>query len=538
MSLKRIFLTTFLVVLSVASSLQAQQATSTPELNTKHIPNSAFAAVTLFPQQFKSDKQFEMFPYEVVTAWGKRELGIDPMDATQITLFAEAPEDMEAMNEGPPSWAAIMHFQTKQKLGGALIDQLDQDDPNGKVYLGNMRRGIPSFLVVDDTTIIVGDDAWFDELQNAGADSSLGKLMKTEMAGGGDVVAVIDVKSVRPLLNEMMEEVPAGLPSPVSRLKKLPELLDSKVIRLDLKSGQMMVQMNGVDEASAKQTQKILKKAMSFGADMAVGSVATQMDGSDQVQAAGLEYFERLSGLIQRDLEPQLSGNKVTIEVKSLNAAVVPTLIGMMLPAVQAARAAARRVTSMNNLRQMALACFNYESAHSHFPAQANYDDDGKPLLSWRVHILPYIEANDLYDQFHLDEPWDSDHNKTLIAKMPNAYASPSAVVADGKTVYLGIAGEGGVFGEKGTVLGEITDGTSNTAMIVEVDPELAVEWTKPQDYECDPKNPLDGLGHVQVGGFLIALCDGSTRFVANSLDPEVWKNLTQMDDGNSVPGF
>ena len=277
---------------------------------------------------------------------------------------------------------------------------------------------------------------------------------------------------------------------------------------------------------------------MSFGAEMAIGGAATQMDGSDKVQLASLEYFERLSEIIQRDLEPKLDGKKVSIEVNNVNAMMVPTLVGMLLPAVQSVRAAARRTTSLNNLRQIGLACLNYESANMHFPTQANYDDDGKPLLSWRVHILPYIEQNNLYEQFHLDEPWDSDHNKKLIAKMPAAYESPAVSLDEGKTVYLGIAGEGAIFSEEEIGFEAITDGSSNTALIVEVNPEMAVEWTKPQDYELNPEDPLEGLGNVHAGGFLAAFCDGSTHFVANNVDPEVWKNVTQMSDGNVVDDF
>ena len=538
MSLPRIFLTSMLVVLSAVSGLQAQKATDTSELNTKHIPESAFAGFALFPQQLKNDKQFEMFPHEIVTAWAKRELGFDPMKASQITLIAKAPKDMEEMQLGPPRWAAIMHFESKQKLGGTIIDSLTEIGPDGTYYYGDQWRGIPSFLMVDDKTIIAGEATWFDDLKEAGSDSSLGKQLETEMAGGGDLVAFFDIKKIRPLLNQMKEQVPAGFPPAVKRLKELPELLDSKVVRLDLKTGQMVVELNSVDAASAERTKKTLTKAMSFGADMAIGGVATQMDGSDKVQVASLEYFERLSGIIQRDLEPKLVGNKVVIEVNNLNAMVVPTLVGMLLPAVQAVRGAARRTVSMNNLKQIGLACFNYESAYQRFPPQANYDDNGKPLLSWRVHILPYIEQNGLYERFHLDEPWDSVHNKKLIDQMPATYDCPSVSVSQGKTIYLGVTGKGGVFSKKGTQLAEITDGTSNTAMLVEVDPELAVEWTKPQDYERDQSNPLRGLGNAQPGGFNATLADGSVRFVPKDIDPELWKNLTQMNDGNAILGF
>jgi hypothetical protein len=534
MTTKRIILLAISGLLVITQSLHARQ-TAPAEVDVRFIPDAAFASVTVFPQKLNNDKQFEAFPHEVVTAWGKRELGIDPMQAKQITMIAQSPGDLQSLQEGPPKWAAIMHFATKQTLGGTLMEWLEKDASNGQLYLGNQRRGIPSFLVVDDKTILAGDHEWFDDLRNASGDSRLGQLMKTGLAEGGDVVAVVDVKKVRPLLSEMLEEMPRGVPPTISRLKEIPELLDSKLIFVDLKAGKLKLKMNGVDAESAARTKKLLVKAMSFGSDMALAGAATQMNTGDTVQLAGLEYFERLSGILQRDLEPQINGKELTVEVKDLSVAVVPTLVGMLLPAVQAARTAARRTQSMNNLRQLALACLNYESAYMRFPTQANYDDDGKPLLSWRVHVLPFIEQNNLYKQFHLDEPWDSDHNKKLIKLMPPVYDSPQVDLPEGKTVYLGVAGEGAIFSEKKIGFGQITDGSSNTALVVEANKELAVEWTKPQDYECDPKNPLKGLGDVQNGGFLSVLADGSVHFVTNTLDPDNWKWMTKINDGNIV---
>lgn len=522
-------------MLSLTTTLFGQESTVQRDVNVQHIPASAFASATMFPSELKTTKQLEAMPYEVVTAWSKREMGIDLMQAKQITAIVRTPESMAAMNQGPPMWAAIMHFDSKQTLGGTMMEWLEKDDQNGQVFIGNARVGIPSFLVIDDQTIVVGDPGWFTELQASGDDSNLGQLMKAGLSGSGDVFAVVDMKRARPLLSEMTQEIPNGVPPPIGKMRELPELLDSELISLNLKTGQLKNQMTAVDAEAAERTKKILMQAMSFGADMAIGTAATQMDTSDTVQMAGLEYFQRLSVIIQRDLEPQVAGKNVTVELKNANVAVVPVLVGMLLPAVQATRAAARRTVSMNNLRQMALASLNYESAHMHFPRQANYDDEGKPLLSWRVHILPFIEGNGLYEKFKLDEPWDSDHNKKLIKLMPDVYRSPMANVAEGKTVYLGVAGNGGIFGKKKVGFGQITDGSSNTALVVEVNEELAVEWTKPQDYECDPKNPLKGLGGLQPRGFIAAMADGSTHFLPSTMNPENWKWMTQMNDGNVV---
>ena len=98
-------------------------------------------------------------------------------------------------------------------------------------------------------------------------------------------------------------------------------------------------------------------------------------------------------------------------------------MAGLMVPAVHSTRGAAQRTQSMNNLKQIApgdAQLRRRQQEPSRRPIKA--DKDGKPLLSWRVLILPYVEQEDLYKQFHLDEPWDSEHNKKLIEKMPAVY--------------------------------------------------------------------------------------------------------------------
>src|SRR6185436_18638182 len=90
-----------------------------------------------------------------------------------------------------------------------------------------------------------------------------------------------------------------------------------------------------------------------------------------------------------------------------------------------------RRMMASNNLKQIALAFHNYESAYGCFPPPAITDAQGKALLSWRVAILPYIEEDALYKQFRMNEAWDSPHNKKLLSKMPKIYASPTGKVAE-----------------------------------------------------------------------------------------------------------
>ena len=110
---------------------------------------------------------------------------------------------------------------------------------------------------------------------------------------------------------------------------------------------------------------------------------------------------------------------------------IIVLLIGLMLPAIQVTRQAAREMTSVNNVRQMVLSMHNYyASKKQNFPLQ------NRNGLSWRVHILPFIERSDLYERFNLDEPWDSPHNIQLLGEMPSTFECPNVVLEPGFTVY------------------------------------------------------------------------------------------------------
>src|SRR5262249_55759444 len=119
-----------------------------------------------------------------------------------------------------------------------------------------------------------------------------------------------------------------------------------------------------------------------------------------------------------------------------------------MFPAGDAARWAARRAACTNNLKMLGLALHNYIAAHNNnSPPPALPGKDGKPALSWRVALLPYLEQQALYDRFHLDEPWDSPHNKELIKEMPTVFNCPERTdAAPGTTTYRVFTGPGALF--------------------------------------------------------------------------------------------
>jgi beta-lactamase regulating signal transducer with metallopeptidase domain len=177
---------------------------------------------------------------------------------------------------------------------------------------------------------------------------------------------------------------------------------------------------------------------------------------------------------------------------------------------------------SLTNMKRIALAIMNYQMAHKTLPPQAICDATGRPLLSWRVAILPYLEEAELYNEFRRDEPWDSEHNRKLIARMPAALRN-SMLKEPGKTNYLAVVGSECAFNgsPKGLGFASIPDGTSNTIEVVEANPDQAVEWTRPQDWNFDRNNPLKGLGAAWPDGWHAAYVDGHIKKFTRDAPPD-----------------
>jgi prepilin-type processing-associated H-X9-DG protein len=190
---------------------------------------------------------------------------------------------------------------------------------------------------------------------------------------------------------------------------------------------------------------------------------------------------------------------------------------------------------SQNNLKQIGLAIHGFADTNGgRMPANIK-DKDGKALLSWRVAILPYIEEDILYRQFKLDQPWDSEHNKKLIAKMPKVYAPIRVKAREGETFYQTFFGETALFGPKAAPRfpASIPDGTSNTGMVFEAGEPVI--WSRPADIPFDEKKPLARLGGLFDGECNVVMCDGSVKRLKKSADEKEMKKLIIPFDGNVI---
>ena len=222
----------------------------------------------------------------------------------------------------------------------------------------------------------------------------------------------------------------------------------------------------------------------------------------------------------------------------------VPALLFIGIPFVQYVREGPNKRLTQENLEQIGIAMQSYQDNWQTFPPAAICDANGKPLLSWRVAILPYIEQEPLYRQFHLNESWDSPHNLPLVSQMPKIYALPGdSTAAVGDTYFRVFVGNGAAFDDpkqqpppdgaflpggdiqtRGVSYSSFTDGTNDTIMVAES--ATAVPWTKPDEMPYSPTGPLPALGGHFSGGFYVLMADGSYHFVKATIRPATLRAL------------
>ena len=219
--------------------------------------------------------------------------------------------------------------------------------------------------------------------------------------------------------------------------------------------------------------------------------------------------------------------------------AVIGILIALLLPAVQSAREAARTMHCSNNLKQISLALLSYESTYGCFPPACITDDNGRPMHSWRVLILPFMEQQALYEQYDFDQPWDSLNNRMVTNRVLRCYHCPSVPQTPGtETNYVMIVGpETVAFENSAVAMTEIVDGTSNTIMVIET-ADSGIQWAEPRDLSADDLSLRindgsgEGIGSHHHGGVNASFCDGSVHFLSDSTDPETLRQMINRKDG------
>lgn len=271
--------------------------------------------------------------------------------------------------------------------------------------------------------------------------------------------------------------------------------------------------------------------------------------------------------------------------------AIIGILIGMLLPAVQQVREAARRIHCSNNIRQIGLALMNYESAHKKFPPGWKTLDQtaiAEPGWGWSASILPYIEGQNVSDQINFNVAIDDHMHEDVIQSVVPVYLCPSEVADTivnldthiehdhdddsfayheqeheheelwvGRSNYSGVFGSieiednplngnGAFYANSKVRFADLKDGTSNTFIVGERTNELGpISWVGVVPHVDEPLSRIVGSadhspnhpeGHFEdfrsyhPNGINVVMADGSAHFITSSINPLVFQSLATIN--------
>lgn len=510
----------------IAPAVAAAQPIATPM-----IPADAVGAFFFFPQEVLKTPELKLMPIEIADAWLTENVGIKLADIESVRGYTGIP--------GPLGPNFGMLIKLNAELDATRINRDRFAGPAEKV--GELTaiplRDMPGSYLhrVDPKTYVIATIDMLSPMVTSNGKTGPMAEMLAGRSRTSPLVLAAAMEPIRPMVEQAAAAgaIPAAVPPPLNNLRKFPSLAKGVVTEMSPMGNRSEIVVVANNDVDAKELQLILQDGMSFGRDMAILQAMQQVQGEDAVSQATRSYFQRLANEIVTMLQPQLDGDELTIRLEGIQTGYASSgvMVGLLLPAVQAAREAARRTNSMNNMKQILLAMHIYHDAMQKFPDARARNADGKLMLSWRVALLPYLEEGDLYNQFHLDEPWDSEHNLKLVAKMPRVYADPSVPVlpgTEGLTNYHVPFGDGLLFDAKGpTHFRDVTDGTSNTIAVFEA--ARPVPWTMPEDAEISEANPAANLSRLRAGIFQVGFADGSVQVLPQTIDAmTLWSLFTR----------
>ena len=478
------------------------------------IPRESVAVASLEVSQMRDSKAFAAWPWEVFDVLCREQFGFQLNDIETIDASVLMPTNQPEFG---------LSIRTSKPMDIAELSE---------------KIATPTESAPNDSSLRFRDVLEYPLLRLAqkdpqrmlmGTQGTLRRMLSTRTQFGGEFVSLVQKSPSMLRLAVNTERLRDQLTSLVlTQQQMFPPEMTEDIMRVIELTDNLMIEIRpdapnplhvtfGTSGAAdtellAKSLTRIRVEGLALARSTVESAIENDPSMSDDMRSAARKYSERIAGMVTDDSFWSVENDRIVLRTEASMMSSYQTIgvmTGLLLPAVQAAREAARRMSSSNNIKQILLAMLNYESAYKRLPPRAITDADGNPLLSWRVTILPFIEEDALYNEFHLDEPWDSEHNIKLLDRMPAIYHHPSHPPSKNMSSYLAPYGKGIGLTKKGLRFSDITDGTSNTIAIVEVAPGKGVPWTKPDDLDVESTPVEDWMAPL---GANVGFFDGSVR--------------------------
>jgi hypothetical protein len=479
---------------------------------------------------------------------------LDPATLDRITLILLTPQTLTEPfpTVDPESNSALVVVSTRKPYERLpLIRALG---PREKVYRQNLyyfnEDMWSGLILVDEHTFVIGsEDSLIRFLQMSRQPNPTGPLQAALVEAAAKHPLVV---ALNPTLLSKEKET-QSMPPPLQKLLtarcSFLTLDLEPAIRLDLR-------LDFTSQDQAREGEKALRDALELarqGLSQGISHLETVLQDPDKDSVSNLaENFAALAALgFLRDLdtllkEAPIQRQEMTVKLPISYRKMFLMESGGGLVAFSAAlttlgtsahatfgtvgsKIGSGRDPIEDHLKNLAQAMDRYQEKHGTYPPSAIYDRDGRPLLSWRVALLPYLGEEALYHEFKVDEPWDSLHNKRLLKKLPAAIRSRDHSgwgASRWKTTTQVVTGDKTFFQGKSGL--PKTDAAKQSILLVHLANDAAVYWTKPADLAYAPDKPLPNLFGKYGGRFQAILADGTYRTVDNTTDDKTLRALIE----------
>lgn len=511
-----VFVTLALSHTSLAEELP-EGAVAAPSA-TKHVISRYSAAAVIRPRAILNSPAAQMLPVEILQSLFMEAPLIDMSQIEEVVLLFGIDWSLGDM------FAVVCRF-TETYQRDTILAHLEPIKENsfGAIPVVYRSKDIEGFYAAfpDDRTIILAPERSLRDMFFS--KHITGPLAKHLPAREPNSVIqiVCSLEAMRDFLGPLLDG-PADLPEELEALRDTANLLATAELDLILDGeGAVKLVLEAHDANSAVELDQNLAETMRWAVRLLENKVdAALVSGASQKTLWELKYYQRLGLQLASSVERRREDDRIVLCVKGdalvaagLGAVVAECLADDDLDEADSSSDAKEQATT--NLQRIGAAISEYQRLHHKAP-RSSIASDGTPLLSWRVHLLPFLGEQELYERFHLDEAWDSEHNRPLVAQIPDVYHGADAP-DNGKTLYL-LANQ---MASLATPEVEVPSGSPDSViasggiLVVEANMSRAVEWTRPEIFAFDPNDIFAGLGGLRPGGFLVLQTDGLVDFVS-----------------------
>lgn len=492
---------------------------------TKHVIARYSAAAVIRPRTILNSASAKMLPTEMLRSLVMEAIQIDVSHIEELVVLFGIDWSLDDM------FAVICRFHESYDRDAVLshLEPVEDKSFDGipAVYRLNDVDGFYVALT-DRTFILAPKQALRDMFFSKRATGPLAKYLPISEAN-----SVVHVVCTREPLRDFLGPVLEGSANPPAELVALrtaADLLAAAELDIAVLNEQSAVSLTleCYDAHSAADLEQNLAGMLRSTDRLLKSQIDAARDsGASQAAVEQLKYYQRLSAQVAGSVERRLEDHRIVLRVKgdALFAAGLGTLLaeGLLTPDEpdQGNANSDAYDQAATNLRRIGAAMSEYQHVHHKLP-QSSQAPDGTARLSWRVHLLPFLGEQSLYERFHLDEAWDSAHNRALVAQMPEVYRGTDAPEG-GKTLFLLADQTTAAIASADELSSVIADPAIPPAkiLVVEANTSRAVEWTKPEVFAFDPADIFAGLGGLRPGGFLALRANGLVDLVSFTADAD-----------------